>query len=95
MLVRADDGAIHRVDSPARDHGAPNKAGAGPLQQSGRVQSGAEPWVPCSVAEMRRFLWLHVLATTPTIGPRLAWSAWRRWYQGVAQLYHYQRRTVP
>ena len=62
-------------------------------KQAGGVHSGAEPWVPLSVPEIRRLFWRLVLATTQTIGQMLDWSAWRRWHQGVAQYYHYKRRA--
>jgi SRSO17 transposase len=70
-------------------------AGPSGLEQSGSLQSGAEPWVPFSVPEIHRLLWRRVLATRQTIGQMLDSSAWRRWHQGVAQFYHYKRRTVP
>src|SRR5262245_10332784 len=70
-------------------------AGPGATAQSGSLQSSAEPWVPLSVPEIRRLFWRLVLATRHTIGQILDWSAWRRWHQGVAQYYHYKRRTVP
>ena len=75
----------------------PGPKNAGPVDAipSGSVQSGAERWVPLSVPEIRRLFWRLVLAAMQTIGQILDWSAWRRWHQGVAQYYHYKRRTVP
>ena len=70
-------------------------AAPGDAAQSGGLQSRAEPWVPLSVPEIRRLFGRLVLATRQTIGRILDWSAWRRWHQGVAQYYHYKRRSVP
>ncbi len=47
------------------------------LDQSGSLQSSAEPWVPLSVPEIRRLFWRLVLATKQTIGQMLDWAAWR------------------
>jgi len=66
-----------------------------PPSPSAGVDSRAEPWVPLSVPEIRRLFGRLVLATRHTIGQILDWSAWRRWHQGVAQYYHYKRRSVP
>jgi len=74
-----------RPTTPAGADAAPLPAG---------VHSGAAPWVPLSVSEIRRLFGRLVLATRPTIGQILDWSAWRRWHQGVAQYYHCKRRSV-
>jgi SRSO17 transposase len=74
-----------RPTTPAGADAAPPPAG---------VPSGAEPWVPLRVPDIRRLFGRLVLATRHTIGQMLDWSAWRRWHQGVAQHYHYKRRSV-
>lgn len=69
-------------------------AGTGAAPPPAGVQRCAEPWVPLSVPEIRRLFGQLVLATRHTIGQILDWSSWRRWHQGVAQYYHYKRRSV-
>jgi len=81
--------------APAGAPTAKKNADPGDAEQPGSVQGRAEPWVPLSVPEIRRLFWRLVLATRQTVGQILDWSAWRRWHQGVAQYYHYKRRTVP
>jgi hypothetical protein len=51
--------------------------------------------VPLSVPEIRRLFWRLVLTVKQTIEHIVAWSAWRRWHQGVAKYSHYKRRSVP
>jgi hypothetical protein len=75
-------------EATAKKNAAPVDA-----EQSRRVQSGTERWVPLSVPEICRLLWRLVLATKQPIGHILDWSAWRRWHQGMAPYYHYKRRT--
>ena len=83
--------ARHLQDAPL----STTPAGAGTATPSAGIDSRAEPWVPLSVPEIRRLFGRLVLATRHTIGQILDWSAWRRWHQGVAQYYHYKRRSVP
>jgi hypothetical protein len=51
--------------------------------------------VPLSVSEIRRLFWRLVLATQQKVEQILAWSAWRRWHQVIAQDWHYKRRAGP
>ena len=69
-------------------------AGAGAAAPSVGIDRRAEPWVPLSVPEIRRLFGRLVLVTRHTIGQILDWSGWRRWHQGVAQYYHYKRRSM-
>ncbi len=72
------------------------KNGAGLLaEQPERLQGRARAGVPLSVSEIRRLFWRLVLATQQRVERILAWSAWRRWHQGIAQYWHYKRRAVP
>jgi SRSO17 transposase len=50
--------------------------------------------VPLSVREIRHLFWRLVLATRQRAERVLAWSAWRRWHQGIAQYWHYKRRAI-
>jgi SRSO17 transposase len=72
----------------------PTPAGSDAAIPSPGIDSRAEPWVPLRVPEIRRLFGRLVLVTRHTIGQILDWSAWRRWHQGVAQYYHYKRRSV-
>jgi len=50
--------------------------------------------VPLSIREIRHLFWRLVLATRQRAERVLAWSAWRRWHQGIAQYWHYRRRAI-
>jgi len=63
-------------------------------EQSDRLQDLARAGVPLSVREIRRLFWCLVLSTQQRVERVLAWSAWRRWHQGIAQYWHYKRRAV-
>jgi SRSO17 transposase len=63
-------------------------------EQSGGIQGHARAGVALSVSEMRRLFWCLVLATQQKVERMLAWSAWRRWHQGIAKYWHYKRRAV-
>ena len=65
------------------------------VEQFERLQDLARTGVPLSVSEIRRLFWRLVLATQQRVERILAWSAWRRWHQGIAQYWHYKRRAVP
>ena len=65
-----------------------------PEQLSG-IQGQARAGVPLSVSEIRRLFWRLVLATQQRVERILAWSAWRRWHQGIARYWHYKRRASP
>src|SRR5262249_43458223 len=70
-----------------------NLAGC-PTEQLDSLQSLARAGGPLSVCEMRRLFWRLVLATQQRVERILAWSRWRRWHQGMAQYWHYKRRSV-
>jgi hypothetical protein len=46
------------------------------------------------VSEIRRLFWRLVRATQQKVERILAWSAWRRWHQGIAKYWHDKRRAV-
>ena len=64
-------------------------------EQLGGLQGDARAGVPLSVSEIRRLFWRLVLATQQRVERILAWSTWRRWHQGIAQYWHYKRRSGP
>ena len=71
------------------------KNGAGlHAERSDRLQGLARAGVPLSVSEIRRLFWRLVLATQQRVERILAWSAWRRWHQGIAKYWHYKRCAV-
>ena len=86
---------MHACDSNASTHNIKTERVLGALEQSGRVQRSAERQVPLSIPEIRRLFWWLVLATKPTIGHMLEWSARLRWHQGMAQYYYDKRRAGP
>ena len=59
-----------------------------------RLSDLARFGVPLSVREIRHLFWRLVLATQQRVERVLAWSAWRRWHQGIAQYWHYKRRAI-
>gem|GEM_PF-1680230 len=59
-----------------------------------RLSDLARFGVPLSVREMRHLFWRLVLATQQRVERVLAWSAWRRWHQGIAHYWHYKRRAI-
>src|SRR4029453_3741146 len=63
-------------------------------EQSDSLQGLARAGVPLSVSEIRGLFWRLVLATQQRVERILAWSAWRRWHQGIAKYWHYKRRAV-
>ncbi len=63
-------------------------------EQPDSLQDRARAGVPLSVSEIRRLFWCLVLATQQRVERILAWSAWRRWHQGIAKYWHYKRRAV-
>jgi hypothetical protein len=63
-------------------------------EQSARLLDLAQSGVPLSVREIRHLFWRLVLATQQRAERVLAWSAWRRWHQGIAQYWHYKRRAI-
>jgi SRSO17 transposase len=63
-------------------------------EPSDSLQDLARPGVPLSVREIRHLFWCLVLSTQQRAERVLAWSAWRRWHQGIAQYWHYTRRVV-
>ncbi len=63
-------------------------------EQSARLADLAQSGVPVSVREIRHLFWRLVLATQQRAERVLAWSAWRRWHQGIAQYWHYKRRAI-
>lgn len=68
-------------------------AGCDP-ESSARLSDLSWLGVPLSVREMRHLFWRLVLATKQRAERVLAWSAWRRWHQGIAQYWHYKRRAI-
>jgi hypothetical protein len=62
-------------------------------EQSDSLQDCARAGVPLSVREIRRLCWRLVLATQQRVERLLAWSAWRRWHQGIAKYWHDKRRA--
>jgi hypothetical protein len=58
------------------------------------MQGDARAGVPLSGSERRRLFWCLVLATQQKVERILAWSAWRRWHQGIAKYWHDKRRAV-
>src|SRR5512145_176847 len=81
--------------SPSADGGGAKKnAVPAHLKQPGDLQGLTRTAVPLSVSEIRRLFWRLVLATQQTVERMLAWSAWRRWHQGIATYWHYRRRAV-
>jgi hypothetical protein len=46
------------------------------------------------VSEIRRLFRRLVRATQQKVARILAWSAWRRWHQGIAKYWHDKRRAV-
>ena len=64
-------------------------------EQPGGMQGYARAGVALSVREIRRLFWRLGLATQEKVERILAWSAWRRWHQGIAKYWHCKRRTVP
>ena len=68
-------------------------AGCAP-ESSARLSDLAWFGVPLSVREIRHLFWRLVLATQQRVEHVLAWSTWRRWHQGIAQYWHYRRRTI-
>jgi len=63
-------------------------------EPSARLSGLAQAGVPFSVREIRHLFWRLVLATKQRAERVLAWSAWRRWHQGIAQYWHYKRRAI-
>lgn len=63
-------------------------------EASARLSDPAQFGVPLSVREIRHLCWKLVLATKQRAERVLAWSAWRRWHQGIAQYWHYKRRAI-
>lgn len=59
-----------------------------------RLSDPAQFGVPLSVREIRHLFWKLVLVTKQRAERVLAWSAWRRWHQGIAQYWHYKRRAI-
>src|SRR5260370_18214072 len=87
-------GADRARGRPPPRSSAVKKNGTGlPAEQSDRLQSLARTDVPLRVSEMRRLFWRLVLATQQRVERMLAWSAWRRWHQGVAKYWHDKRRA--
>jgi hypothetical protein len=89
-LCAADNAAGGQSATPGDTE---KNATAVSAEQPDSVQSLAGASVPLRVPEIRRLLGRLVLAVRQTVGHILEWSAWRRWHQGVAQYYHYKRRT--
>jgi hypothetical protein len=91
-------GGVGALDGPARSPaadagGASNNAVPTPPEQPGGLQGHARTAVPCSVGARRHRFWPLVLAIQPRVERMLAWSAWRRWPQGVARYWHDKRRA--
>jgi SRSO17 transposase len=63
-------------------------------ESSARLSDPAQFGVPLSVREIRHLFWKLVLVTKQHAERVLAWSAWRRWHQGIAQYWHYKRRAI-
>ena len=87
------------VDGAARCHPVSRLAGKKKgadrhAEQSDRLQGLARAGVPMRVSEMRGLCWRLVLATQQRVERMLAWSAWRRWHQGIATYWHDKRRAV-
>ena len=90
--VGAVDGAAGRA--PARRTPVKKHVAGLHAEQSDRLQDLARAGVPLRVSEMRRLFWRLVLATQQRVERILAWSAWRRWHQGIAKYWHYKRRAI-
>ena len=90
--VCAVDGATGRA--PARSTPVKNNVAGPYAEQSDRLQGLARAGVPLSVSESRRLFWRLVLATQQRVERILAWSAWRRWHQGITKYWHDKRRAV-
>ena len=88
---RAADGAVWR---PSASSAAPSR-GAGPARRPPIAASGPlAELIPLTVPEVRRLRWGVVWRAFPSVEQVLAWSAWRRHHQAVAQRCHYRRRGV-
>jgi SRSO17 transposase len=84
---------VRAAHLPAAPPVPTNPAGCDP-ESSARLSDLAWFGVPLSVREIRHLFWRLVLATQQRVEHVLAWSAWRRWHQGIAQYWHYKRRTI-
>ncbi len=70
------------------------KAAGLDASQGTDVSGGCRTAVPLSLREMRHLFWRLVLATGQRAERVRAWSAWRRWHQGIAQYWPYKRRAI-